>query len=387
MPRKPRARRHTLPWIALWVLGLVGVVHAAGEPPRVVQQVKVYSEPGRFAGWPANHGIWSWGDEILVGFSRGYDKDNGADYHIDADRPEDFLLARSKDGGATWSIEQPNPPGAMVGTPGMRHGAMPPGSAAERPSPLREAIDFTHPHFALAIHMKDHQGGASCFYYAHDRGKSWRGPFGLPLFGQQGVMGRTDYLVEGRHTCLLFLSATKSDGTEGRPFSARTSDGGITWQFLSFIGPEPRGYAVMPATVRVSATDLVTTVRLRDFPRRWIDAFVSHDDGRSWSYLSTPAPDIGQGNPPSLVRLADGRLCLTYGYRAPPFAIHARLSSDQGKTWTDPFILRGNGGSQDIGYPRSVVRSDGKVVTVYAFHDRAGSVRDIEATIWYPGSR
>ncbi len=184
-------------------------------------------------------------------------------------------------------------------------------------------------------------------------------------------MGRTDYVVEGRRTCLLFLTATKSDGTEGRPFSARTTDGGLTWQFLAFIGPEPRGYAVMPLTVRISATDLVTTVRCRDFPRRWIDAYRSQDDGRSWSYLATPAPDIGQGNPPCLVRLADGRLCLTYGYRARPFAIHARLSSDQGRTWTDPFVLRGDGGSQDIGYPRSVVRSDGKVVTVYAFHDRA----------------
>jgi hypothetical protein len=42
---------------------------------------------------------------------------------------------------------------------------------------------------------------------------------------------------------------------------------------------------------------------------------------------------------------------------------------------------------QVIGYPRSVVRPDGKVVTVYAFHDRAGSRREIEATIWNPGSR
>ena len=24
----------------------------------------VYKEPGRFAGWPANGGIWHWGDEI-----------------------------------------------------------------------------------------------------------------------------------------------------------------------------------------------------------------------------------------------------------------------------------------------------------------------------------
>ena len=23
----------------------------------------VYKEPGRFAGWPANGGIWHWGDE------------------------------------------------------------------------------------------------------------------------------------------------------------------------------------------------------------------------------------------------------------------------------------------------------------------------------------
>jgi BNR repeat-like domain len=374
-------------WLALLASGLVGGLAVAGEPPRVLQQVKVYSEPGRFAGWPANHGIWSWGDEILVGFSRGFDKDNGADYHIDPDRPEDFLLARSKDGGATWSIEEPHPTGAMVGTRGMRHGTMPAGIAEERPSPLHIPIDFTHPHFAMAVHMEHHQRGASSFSFSYDRGKSWRGPFRLPLFEQRGVMGRTDYIVEGSHINLLFLTATKADGTEGRPFSARTTDGGLTWDFLAFIGPEPRGYAVMPSSVRVSATDLVTTVRCRDFPRRWIDAYVSHDHGRSWSYLATPAPDIGQGNPPCLVRLADARLCLTYGYRDRPFAIHARLSSDQGKTWTDPFVLRGNGGSQDIGYPRSVVRLDRKIVTVYAFHDRAGSVRAIEATIWDAGSR
>jgi hypothetical protein len=129
----------------------------------------------------------------------------------------------------------------------------------------------------------------------------------------------------------------------------------------------------------------VTTIRRQDLPKRWIDAYVSHDDGRSWSFLSTPAPDTGTGNPPSLVRLPDGRLCLTYGYRAEPYGIHARLSGDQGKTWSDTIVLRGNGGSQDAGYPRSVVRRDGKVVTVYAFHDRSNPARYLEATIWDPG--
>src|SRR5213596_2064373 len=42
-----------------------------------IKHIKVYYQPGRFGGWPANHGIWSWGDEILVGFSAGYHKDLG----------------------------------------------------------------------------------------------------------------------------------------------------------------------------------------------------------------------------------------------------------------------------------------------------------------------
>src|SRR5579871_2332985 len=55
-----------------------------------VKHVTVYHEPGRFGGWPANHGIWNWGNEILTGFSRGFHKDLGPDRHaIDRDKPED----------------------------------------------------------------------------------------------------------------------------------------------------------------------------------------------------------------------------------------------------------------------------------------------------------
>jgi hypothetical protein len=97
--------------VACITLCLVASHDAVGaEPARSnnVKHVKVYAEPGRFGGWPANHGIWSWGDEILVGFSAGYFKDNGPDRHaIDHSRPEEHLLARSLDGGQSWSIENP----------------------------------------------------------------------------------------------------------------------------------------------------------------------------------------------------------------------------------------------------------------------------------------
>ena len=172
---------------------------------------------------------------------------------------------------------------------------------------------------------------------------------------------------------------------EGRPFAARTTDGGLTWRFLSFIGPEPAGYSIMPSTARISPTELVTTIRLAEPPKSWIEAYGSHDNGQTWSFLSKPEPDTGEGNPPSLLRLPDGRLSLIYGKHDRPFGIYARLSSDNGKTWSEPLPLRQDGGGRDIGYPRSILLPDGNIVAVYYFHDRQNSERYLAATTWYPG--
>ncbi len=58
--------------------GMIATASAQGdESAQGVRQVIVSREDGRFAGWPATNGIWIWGDEILVGFSRGYYKHRG----------------------------------------------------------------------------------------------------------------------------------------------------------------------------------------------------------------------------------------------------------------------------------------------------------------------
>jgi hypothetical protein len=49
-------------------------------------------------------------------------------------------------------------------------------------------------------------------------------------------------------------------------------------------------------------------------------------------------------------------------------------------------VLRDDGGGRDLGYVRSVVRRDGKVVAVYYYHDRSGPTRYLAATIWDPGT-
>ena len=205
----------------LWLrAGILCWLSVLAEPASNSRHIVVYRENGRFAGWPANHGIWSWGDEILVGFSRGYYKDRGSFHHIDKAKPEEFLLARSSDGGETWSIEEPRHRGVLAGTPGMRHGTMPPGVPPDRPVDLPVPIRFNHPDFAMTIRMQNSNDGVSRFFFSYDRGRSWHGPFRLPLFDQKGVMGRTDYIVDGPSRCTLFLTASKANGREGRPFCA-----------------------------------------------------------------------------------------------------------------------------------------------------------------------
>ena len=46
-------------------------------PVNKIKHVKVYDEREHLGGYPANNGIWLWNNEILVGFSQGYDKNLG----------------------------------------------------------------------------------------------------------------------------------------------------------------------------------------------------------------------------------------------------------------------------------------------------------------------
>ena len=150
----------------------------------------------------------------------------------------------------------------------------------------------------------------------------------------------------------------------------------------------------MPASVRISKNEILVTTRKKEGDVSLIPAWYSSDNGKSWNQLQNACDDTGIGNPPAMIRLKDGRICLVYGYRSDAESIaantktsdiRARLSSDNGKSWSREYILRNDGSGQDVGYPRIVQRPDGKIVAIYYFMDnKTGRERYIGATIWDP---
>lgn len=350
--------------------------NAPANTGRAIEQVVVYAKEGIFCGWPANNGVWIWdGKEIVVGFSHGKFKEKKGHNYTS---PSDNVLARSLDGGQTWKMEDPEnfagDHGTVIPSPG--------------------GINFAHPDFAMRVSKS---GGMAKFFISYDRGRTWRGPYSLgnlmrhPEFEGLENTARTDYIVNGKNDCFIFMSARKpGTGTRDRAFCARTTDGGKTFKFVSWINHEEVGTVrgAMPSTVRISETKLVTALR-RKYPDQWVDVFVSNDNCRSWQFLSKVADTGGwNGNPPALVRLRDGRLCCAYGNRSKRQMI-AKYSEDEGATWGREIILRDDFqvdsfGDPDLGYPRLVQRADDRLVVMYYWATREHPQHHIAATIWDP---
>jgi len=359
----------------------VAVLHAQDVQLAAVENVIVFDEQGRYGGWPANNGLWSWGDEILVGFDVGHffvseRNRSGRGHAIDYDRPVRSALARSLNGGKTWTVEYPS---GLQPPPGIRIAGIPVPEDGPTLRPLGEPMPFDQPGFALTIRMSSASVGDSRFYYSLDKGHTWKGPFPFPNLGTQGVHAQTDYFVEGPGELLAFVSAATDEGP--RVIAVRTRDGGLTWERESTVGPGNE-----PSSVRLSDSEIVAVLRsarrVNGKRVQTVEGYRSNDAGASWTHTATIADT--HGNFPDLTRLNDGRLVCLYGYRAPPYGIRGRISEDGGISWGPEFQLRSDGGHYDLGYPISAQRTDGMLVTLYYFNHGLDDERFVAATIWSP---
>ena len=360
---------------------------------RETHVVQVY-DSGRWCAVPANNGgngpTWQWGDEILTGFTMGTFKLTEKSHQTTNDRPFVSWLARSKDGGETWDTWEPD------------NYAGKPGDEAEN----TKAIDFTSSGFVMRVEGEGYHGNKGArWFYSENRGASWMGPFTFgtllthPELKEREFTGRTAYIVNGSNELFLFLSVRELTPEQKlgirlaeKTFMAKTVDGGRSFDLVSWIIPwSDQDRAVMPAPVRYSDTELVVTLRRRSKTNNWIDCCGSTDNGKTWSFRSmvgyTEEASQFNGNPPSMIKLQDGRLCCVYGNRTDR-QIVCRFSSDAGMTWSDPRVLRDDLVSAnkwpDLGYCRLFQRPDGRCVTSYFWCTEDKPQTHIEVTIFDP---
>jgi hypothetical protein len=372
----------------LVLVALLGCASSGlAEPPEKIEHRIVALEKDRFHGWPANNGVWQWGDEILVGYTQG---DISVEQGHNITGRQESMFSRSKDGGETWTMFDPE---GFLDDENTRFKG-----GGKRP--LDRAMDFTHEGFALRVFATGYHGNddpEGGFYYSYDRGATWFGPYRLgdlndrePLRGMI-LSPRTDYIVQGERACFIFVSAKASPEGNERIGMIKTEDGGKSFEFVAWVTPEPDdARAIMSQTIPLTNGKLLLTHRniFRDRDREaTIEAYVSGDRGATWRHLSTIKTMKRSSNPPATVQLKDGRLVCIYGDRHVK-EIRGRYSSDGGETWGEEFVIRDDyealDDDPDLGYTRLVQRADGRLVAMYYWATAEHPQQHIAATIWTP---
>jgi hypothetical protein len=147
---------------------------------------------------------------------------------------------------------------------------------------------------------------------------------------------------------------------------ACSHDDGVTWEWLAEIpardGDNPDDYHELHA-IETEDNRIIAQIRNHN-PANEGETLQceSSDGGMTWS---KPVSIGIWGLPSHLMRMSDDRLLMTYGHRRDPLGNQARLSEDQGRTWSEPMVIYGSGTTGDLGYPSTVQLDDGSLLTVW----------------------
>lgn len=207
-----------------------------------------------------------------------------------------------------------------------------------------------------------------------DGGLTWSAPYRVPMNSPHGPI----VLDDGR-----LLYPGKFFPADGRIGVWDSTDDGLTWKHLAWIPTRPGdahdSYHELHG-VDAGGGRLVVHIRNQNPANdRETLQTESTDGGRTWS---VPHAIGVWGLPSHLLRLKDGRLLMSYGYRRDPRGNHARLSNDRGRTWSEPIVISDDGAG-DLGYPSTVELDDGELLTLW-YEARKGErhVADLRLARW-----
>jgi hypothetical protein len=142
----------------------------------------------------------------------------------------------------------------------------------------------------------------------------------------------------------------------------RSTDRGRSWRYGALIARDrDQGAHYNETSLLVRGQGLVAVFRSED---GYLRESTSSDGARTWSQARKPGL---WGVPPHLLRLDDGRVLLTRGYRRDRMGVRYALSTDDGQSWEPDVegVLADDSDTEDCGYPSTVQLEDGSLLTVY----------------------
>jgi len=178
---------------------------------------------------------------------------------------------------------------------------------------------------------------------ARGQAVEWNGEVWVPIYG------------ENQHAAALYRSRNSKD-----------------WAFQSIIACDSTRtiHFQEPALCTDPNTGLTCFMRTAGARKDYLATAVSRD-GIHWS---EPKLHNLTGHPHHPLRLRDGRVLLTYGFRSQPSGVRAVIldqptaDPDLAREW----IIRDDGLGSDLGYPWSTQLADNTILTVYYMTSQRG---------------
>jgi hypothetical protein len=353
----------------------------------------IHSEPFAYCAHP--HGVRLASGKILVVFNRAPRR--SFILHPPQDPAFENVIVASEDGGETWSAPSVAPDYGWsgvecAGLTALKCGRVllhqwrfrwhPLGLARKRAAEgeaLTVPIEWAG---ALAASAELDSGGVlaadperlapwargaggAYVHVSDDAGDTFANTVAIDCASYSGGYGMRGAVELDDGTLVLPLSDVPH---YKRVFVVRSGDGGKSWDVPVAAAERDGLQFEEPAPLLLPSRRIL--LAMRENVGRTLYRVHSDDGGDTWS---EPVPMGIDGYPAHLLRLADGRLLCTYGFRKPPFAIRAVLSEDSGATWNGPIGIREGLPNKDLGYPSTLALSETALLTIYYAQDLAGT--------------
>jgi len=372
-----------------------------------VRHVKVHGSRDAYCGHPRQGGIFNFGNGEL------------AVIHNHApcayERPEDVrhdefgyharsvaLLQRSLDGGETWPEELDVTVWDEAAPLEERRRFLFPDE------PVREEIDMSRPEsvffFGRSWCGEERPDGGHCIVCfalrSADKGQTWESvPAVVPCPAPIEQIHKDGHpLVRMPDGSFLGLMSGYGGGVPGQVMLYGSDDDGLTWEYLAEVARDPTGGGrpTYPGLLLLPNGRMLGFMLQIGGRGHFIGMNHSDDGGYSWSELT---PIVRWGHSPWIARrkaqlqraggsggwtrgldaprkfyrspwpmlLHDGRILVLFARRKPPFGIGGIVSEDEGKTWSQEFVIRDDASTPDIGYPVATQLEDGRIFSAYYF--------------------